>query len=181
MFEQLPSLDEAREHVKYGKYWEKKYEAERSSLTNEGVVASEIVELEREQQTGEPETNPHKIYSSHYEANNSVIDRPMESDLNSKHTCEMIMNYGVTMRDSIISQESEGRWKDIPKYLEDFPLKLCGDGNPSFVMSGLLRTKCEKFGKKVSSYSGVFHNLLEAHRKRGDMFGSTHLEVIFSC
>ena len=109
------------------------------------------------------------------------IDRPMKRDLNSKSTCKVLLDYCLEMRDTVISKDAEDGWEAIPKIMEEVPLPVCGDGNPTFLISTLMKETPEKYSRKVVGYSGGFHMLLEAHRKRGDAFGQTHLEDIFSC
>jgi hypothetical protein len=180
VIDQLPSVEEAIELLNRvnNKAWTDKYQAKdnrEEQESNDGVHISGVA-IETT-----PVVTEKEKFETNYKANNAVIDRPVKRDLNAKATCEAMLDYGLEMRDRVIGKEATGRWSDIPKVLEETPLPLCGDGNPTYLCSILLRDKHEKYKGKVSAFSGGFHQLLEAHRKRGDAFGKSHLEDVFSC
>jgi len=186
VFDQLPTIKDAITLLKDAKEtkWDHHYVAPDNrtadTLSNGGAVSAVVSYYSAfEENNGDIESRP--VYDSNYEASNAFIDRPMKRDLNSKSTCKVLLDYAVQMRGSTIAKEAEGCWKDIPKVMEEFPLPLCGDGNPTFIISTLMRDERAKYSKKVAGFSGGFHMMLEAHRKRGAAFGQTHLEDFFSC
>ena len=65
--------------------------------------------------------------------------------------------------------------------MQDYALPLLGDGSPTYAISTILRTDAaKKYEGKVTGFGGGFHLLLETHRKRGSLFGASHLEDLFS-
>ena len=73
-----------------------------------------------------------ETFATNYKANDTYIDASMKKDLNAKSTVRSLMDYGVKMRDRVLEKEAQGRWASVPKILEDIPLPLCGDGNPTY-------------------------------------------------
>ena len=176
IFNKLPTLTEAIELLAKGQErntWEREYEAQEdhrqgSNDDGGGCQTSESVILT-------------ESLATNYKANDAYIDAPMKKDLNAKSTVRSLMDYGVKMRDRVLEKEAQGRWASIPKILEDIPLPLCGDGNPTYLISTILREEHESYDRKVEGHNGGFHLGLEAHRKRGDAFAASHLEDFFSC
>ena len=64
--------------------------------------------------------------------------------------------------------------------MKSFGVPLCGDGNPTWAINKIMHKKYEDYHDKVKGYFGGFHLVLEAHKKRGDLFGPTHLRDFFS-
>ena len=67
--------------------------------------------------------------------------------------------------------------------MEKYGTALLGDGNPTHMIQNILQEEDETASryKNVKAFTGGFHMILEAHRKRGSLFGMSHLEDIFSC
>ena len=66
------------------------------------------------------------------------------------------MDYGVKMRDQVLEKEAQGRWASVPKILEDIPLPLCGDGNPTYLISTILQEEHESYDRKVEGHMVAF-------------------------
>lgn len=184
VFDELPTLEEAIEILKTGKErkWNRCYSAQEERFEGEsvgGVVSSNVAV--NATSVREDEVEARETFATNYQANDSHIDRPIKSDLNAKPTCRALLDYAVLMRQRVLDREAQGRWTDIPKILEDAPLPLCGDGNPTFMMSNIMKEEQGTYNRKVVARTGGFHMLLETHRKRGSAFGKSHLEDFFSC
>ena len=122
------------------------------------------------------------MFQTSLDANSSIVDRPMKADLNSKSTVKSLMNYGLTIRSNVLESAAENEWwKEQTPILQDYGLPLLGDGSPTYAISTILRTdEAKKYEGKVMGFGGGFHLLLETHRKRGSLFGASHLEDLFS-
>ena len=189
VFEQLPTPDEAinllatknkaciesKFHVA-----EKVREDEVLNEGDDGIVTSKRVHHYLTLNEEEVDDCEEK-YASQYERNDAHIDRPAKLDLNSANTCKFLMDYADEHRKQTVNKAAKGRWKNIPKIMEKIPIPLCCDGNPCHQMWNIIKENRSTYDKKVASYAGGFHNNLEGHRKRGDVFGKTHLEDFFWC
>ena len=122
------------------------------------------------------------MFQTSLDANNSIVDRPMKADLNAKSTVTSLMNYGLSIRSNVLNNAAENEWwAEQTPIMEDYGLPLLGDGSPTYAISTILRKDTdEKYNGKVMGFGGGFHLLLETHRKRGSLFGGSHLEDIFS-
>ena len=121
-------------------------------------------------------------YQTSLDANNSIVDRPMKADLNAKSTVKSLMNYGLDIRSNVLEKAAENEWwEEQTPIMQDYGLPLLGDGSPTYAISTILRTDtAKKYKDKVMGFGGGFHLLLETHRKRGSLFGASHLEDMFS-
>ena len=127
--------------------------------------------------------NPEK-YETNYDANNVIVDRPIAKDLNSKEAVKVLMEYGGQLYKKVVAKEVEDqRWNGVEKVMEKYGTALLGDGNPTHMIQNILQEEDETASryKNVKAFTGGFHMILEAHRKRGSLFGMSHLEDIFSC
>ena len=62
------------------------------------------------------------------------------------------------------------------KLMDRYGTVLLGDGNPTHMMQNILQEEeCEVY-KHIKAFTGGFHMILEMHRKRGSLFGQSHLE-----
>jgi len=183
VFDDFPSFDEAIELLKRvdKRVFSQNFQAQgnRERVSNDGTDTSDVAV--RGTEVRESEIQEKEIFESNYKANNAYLDRPTKRDLNAKSTCRSMMDYAIEMKNRVVGLEGEGRWANIPKILDKMPIPLCGDGNPTFLMGTILQEEHEKYKGKVSAFTGGFHMMLEAHRKRGDAFGKSHMEDIFSC
>lgn len=171
VFEELPSYEEAKILLENEDHsWNKHYTGNATSCTIVPEVALPHIE---EDQEGN--------YTSNYEANNSILDLPLHSDLNSSSTCVSLMNYAKELRTRSLESATKEEWKNIPKIYESTSLDLLGDGNPTSIMRNQIKTNNATYGGNINAHFGGFHLGLEMHRKRGDLFGKSHLEDIFSC
>lgn len=124
---------------------------------------------------------PPQMTLTNYDANNVMVDRPIELDLNSKEAVESLMEYGLQLLKKVVGAEvRDEEWAGVEKIMNEYGVALLGDGNPTYMMNNLLREKDDVYGGKIRSFFGGFHLMLESHRKRGDLFAKAHLEDFFS-
>ena len=124
---------------------------------------------------------PPQRTQTNYDANNVMVDRPIELDLNSKEAVESLMEYGLQLLKKVVGAEvRDEEWAGVEKIMNEYGVALLGDGNPTYMMNNLLREKDDVYGGKIRSFFGGFHLMLELHRKRGDLFAKAHLEDFFS-
>ena len=182
--EGLPTLKEARELIAN--------DAERSEVS----FSTEMVEEKGVRKLANPDQPSSEVitvtsnvreeevdmFQTSLDANNSIVDRPMKADLNAKSTVKSLMNYGLEIRTNVLASAPESEWwKEQTPILQDYALPLLGDGSPTYAISTILRTDAaKKYEGKVTGFGGGFHLLLETHRKRGSLFGASHLEDLFS-
>lgn len=128
-----------------------------------------------------------KQFDTNYEANNATIDMPIHSDLATDETVKAMINYAKAMAKQAtevcnIPPNDAASWDNVTPIMESFGVPLCGDGNPTWAINKILRGRQNnEFEGKAKGFFGGFHLVLEAHKKRGDIFGPTHLRDIFSC
>jgi hypothetical protein len=123
-------------------------------------------------------------FETNYDASNAIVDRPMELDLNSKKACKVLMEYGHQLLKKVQAQEVHDiSWQAIERVMDKYGVALLGDGNPSHMILNLLQEAAsdDDVCKNTKAFTGGFHMILEAHRKRGGLFGKSHLEDFFSC
>ena len=65
--------------------------------------------------------------------------------------------------------------------MDRYGTALLGDGNPTNMMQNILQEEEGEVYKHIKAFTGGFHMILETHRKRGSLFGQSHLEDVFSC
>ena len=65
--------------------------------------------------------------------------------------------------------------------MDRYGTALLGDGNPTHMMQNILQEEEGEVYKHIKAFTGGFHMILETHRKRGSLFGQSHLEDVFSC
>jgi hypothetical protein len=123
------------------------------------------------------------------EANDATVDRPLRADLNSTSCVMAVLDYALQVRDAILNleededAEEDGEdaefWLNTQPLMESYGIPIACDGSPAYATSVLKRKEEDKY-KYILCFSGGFHLELEMHRKRGDIFGPTHLREIFS-
>lgn len=125
-------------------------------------------------------------YDTFYDANHAIIDRPLHEDLANDKTAEKLMNYSLeVVNRALLDENKPNNWQDFPD--KDKPIMkhigapLLGDGNPTHAMNKITRQNPEMFQGKIHALFGGFHSMLEGHKKRGSLFGPTHLAPFFSC
>ena len=123
-------------------------------------------------------------FETNYDANNAIVDRPMEMDLNSKKACKVLMEYGNQLLKKVQAQEVlDNSWQPVERVMDKYGVALLGDGNPSHMILNILQEaeSDDDVCTNTKAFTGGFHMILEAHRKRGGLFGKSHLEDFFSC
>ena len=125
-----------------------------------------------------------KKFQTNYDANNATIDCPMHIDLATDETVEALMSYSSKLGTNALETEEGSSsdaylWHGLVPIMQTFGVPLCGDGNPTWAINKIMRQKYETYHDKVKGFFGGFHLLLEAHKKRGDLFGPTHMADIF--
>jgi hypothetical protein len=173
----LPTIDQAFELVKHGRDFD--WPAAASGKGEDEVIEKGVsVSIDNDEGAGVDTTSP---FESNYDASDVHVDRPMAKDLNGAEAVEDLMEYALQMMKQVVgSKINDEEWKDVTKLMDEFGVALCGDGNPTFIMNNMIKKQQGKYGGKVSSFFGGFHLILEAHRKRGGLFGKSHLEDVFS-
>ena len=120
------------------------------------------------------------IFETNYDANNVIVDRPVEKDLNSREAVLMLMQYAKQIMKKVENKEVDEEWNDIEKIVNKYGVPLLGDRNPSHMIQNILKEdKYSTDFKDIKAFSGGFHLILEAHRKRGSLFAKSHLEDFF--
>lgn len=155
------------------KYGARKLVVPENEPIHEGTAITEI---------DSEDSNQKKVYASNYEANNATVDCPMHMDLAADETVKALMNYAASLGARAIDRINHPPFDedDVVPIMESFGVPLCGDGNPSWAINKVMRKHNDAFLNKVKGYFGGFHLMLESHKKRGDMFGPTHLRDFFS-
>ena len=181
-FEYFPTYVEATEiisRVETKKRWKKKYNKKYSAAQDASVSLGDTFEA---LEINEEDIARHS-YDSIYEASGSSIDKPIQADLNKASTCQMLLNYGMSTREQQLELKAEEDWEDIRSLVDDIPLFVLGDGNPTEIMTRIIREQQyhARYYGKVKPFTGGFHFGLEGHRKRGYAFGKSLLEDVFSC
>lgn len=127
----------------------------------------------------ETKNSPHFV--TNYDANNSVLDVPLKQDLATDQALDTLLEYAESLTDRCLEHESE-EWEDVEQFdpiMNDMSSFLCGDGNPVWGITKQLRKNPAKYKRRMKAFFGGFHLVLEAHKKRGKMFGDTHLRDFF--
>jgi hypothetical protein len=107
----------------------------------------------------------------------------MAKDLNGTEAVEDLIEYSLQLLKLVSGSEiKDDEWKNISTkpLIDEYGVALCGDGNPTFIMNNLIKKKEEEYAGKIAPYFGGFHLVLEGHRKRGSLFGKSHMEDFFS-
>ena len=119
-------------------------------------------------------------FETNYDANTATVDVPLKHDLASDKTLDILLSYSETVADNCLKDEVSEE-EDYSPITSEISPYLCGDGNPIWGIYKQLR-KCEgtgKYKRRMPAYFGGFHLILETHKKRGSLFGETHLRDIF--
>ena len=119
-------------------------------------------------------------YETNYEANNAIVDVPMKQDLASDKTLDMLLSYSETLADNVLKQKNEEE-EDFPPIMSAISPYLLGDGNPIWGIYKQLKREggSSKYKRRMPAYFGGFHLVLETHKKRGSLFGDSHLCDVF--
>ena len=202
---ELPTLDECRRLAELGRNFSwptsipkdqkktsivEKESAENISTAQVSVDEEDEIDITiadgESGQINEEEGDQRK-FETNYDANNCIVDRPIELDLNSKAACMVLIEYANQVFKKVMSKEvMDDDWQDIEKAMDKYGVPLLGDGNPSIMILNILQEApaegddAEKF-KHVKAFTGGLHMIIETHRKRGGLFGKSHLEDFFSC
>ena len=117
-----------------------------------------------------------------FEVNGMVPDIPQQKDLNNISTVLSLSRYAHGISKRMLADEDEDMDEIWANYTEPpEPIMnltgpaLLGDGSPTFAA---LKLKYTKLKDTLWVVFGGFHLLLEAHKKRGGLFGMTHLRSI---
>lgn len=119
---------------------------------------------------------PVKCFATNYDANDASVEVPIPHDLASDDTLAILMDYSVALSKQCLSDQ-EATEEDYEPIMNNVYPYLLGDGNPIWGIYKLRRKKA--LDKRINAYFGGFHLILEVHKKRGLMFGDTHLRDIF--
>jgi hypothetical protein len=181
----LPSDDEVRSFLKdneqdEGINWPttipQEYGTRKLVVPEDDSLAEDIIAVT----TVHDHDNECQQFATNYEANNATVDCPMNMDLASDETVQSLMKYTASLGTSALKADSSINDDDIDPIMGSFGVPLLGDGNPSWAINKILRKTRDTYKNKVQGFFGGFHLVLEAHKKRGDMFGPTHLRDFFS-
>ncbi len=169
--EKLPSYDIAKDSIssKEGRnewIWATKLPSVLGAKKIVDTTADELRNFNREK------------FETNYEANNVTIDVPLQSDLVTDSTLNVLLGYAETLTDQCLEGESTIE-EAYPPIMETTSAYLLGDGNPVWGINKLLRKNPTKYKRRIKASFGGFHLVLETHKKRGTLFGDTHLRDIF--
>ena len=118
-------------------------------------------------------------YESNYDANDATVDVPMKHDLAADKTLEILLSYSEKLAENSLKDDKSEEEDFLPIMAHLSPY-LLGDGNPIWGIYKLLRKNEGKYSKRrMPAYFGGFHLVLETHKKRGSLFGSSHLCDVF--
>ena len=118
-------------------------------------------------------------FDSNYDANNATVDIPMKQDLAADKTLDTLLAYAETLADNTLKakNEEEEEFEPIMSVLSPY---LLGDGNPIWgIYKQLRKADSNAYKRRMPAYFGGFHLGLETHKKRGSLFGDSHLCDIF--
>lgn len=122
--------------------------------------------------------------NTNYEANNAVVDVPIHHDLASDQTLHMLILYSITLYENCMKNDKESKDETYRPIMEDLYPILLGDGSPIWGIYKLLKRGDIDIDKAqqqlIRAFFGGFHTGLETHKKRGLLFGDTHLRDVFS-
>ena len=121
-------------------------------------------------------------YETNYDANNATVDVPLQQDLATDKTLEILLAYSESLAKNCLENkknDDEDSNNNFTPIMNDLCPYLLGDGNPIWGIYKLLRKNEGKYGKRMPAYFGGFHLVLETHKKRGSLFADTHLCDIF--
>ena len=116
-------------------------------------------------------------FETKYDANKATVDVPMKEDLASDKTLEMLLAYSETLADNALKGKNEEEDnEDFPPIMSNLSPYLLGDGNPIWGIYKLLKKAGDsKYKRRMPAFFGGFHLVLETHKKRGALFGGSHL------
>ena len=117
-------------------------------------------------------------FDTNYDANSATVDVPIKFDLASDETLDILLSYSEALADNCMKDQVSKEENYTPISLGISPY-LCGDGNPIWGIYKQLRKNGANYKRKMPAYFGGFHLVLETHKKRGSLFGDTHLRDIF--
>ena len=117
-------------------------------------------------------------FESNYDANNATVDVPMKLDLATDKTLKILLAYSETLADNCLKDKATDEEEYTPIMSEMSPY-LLGDGNPVWGIYKHLRKSEGQYKRRMPAYFGGFHLVLETHKKRGSLFGKSHLCDIF--
>ena len=119
-------------------------------------------------------------YESNYDANDATVDVPLKHDLVADKTLEILLSYSETLADNALKQGENSEDEEFSPIMSELSPYLLGDGNPIWgVYNKLLQKNEVKYKHRMPAYFGGFHLVLEKHKKRGSLFGQSHLCDIF--
>jgi hypothetical protein len=121
--------------------------------------------------------DPPEQFATNHEANNATIDCQMNMDLVADKTVKSLMNYTASLGMTALNSNSkeEDAVDDAEPIIGSFRVPLLDDGNLSWAINKIIWKNCDDYSNKVKGFFGGLHLVLETHKKRGDMFGPTHL------
>ena len=119
-------------------------------------------------------------FETNYDANAAIVDVPLQYDLAADKTLDILLSYSETLADNCLKEDETSEEEGFTPITSEISPYLCGDGNPIWGIYKKLR-KCgsAKYKRKMPAYFGGFHLVLETHKKRGSLFGDTHLRDVF--
>ena len=117
-------------------------------------------------------------FESNYDANNATIDVPLQHDLAADKTLEILLSYSESLAENTLKNKNNEE-EDFPPIMDKLSPYLLGDGNPVWGIYKLLRKNGGQYKRRMPAYFGGFHLVLETHKKRGSLFGDSHLCDIF--
>ena len=103
---------------------------------------------------------------------------PLKHDLASDKTLEILLHYSQTLADNALKEENNDE-EDFEPIMATLSPYLLGDGNPIWGIYKQLRRDKAKYKRQMPAYFGGFHLVLETHKKRGSLFGDSHLCDVF--
>ena len=171
----FPSIEKAKELLS-DKEKLKYFDLSIPDLKKNRVVESDMVGIEVDNSGGRSETLC--TFDTNYDANSVTVDVPIKSDLASDETIDILLSYSETLADNCMKDQVSKEENYTPILSEISPY-LCGDGNPIWNIYKQLRKNEADYKRKMPAYFGGFHLILETHKKRGSLFGDTHLRDIF--
>lgn len=119
-------------------------------------------------------------YESNYDANDATIDVPLQHDLAADKTLEILLSYSETLAENALKDENDkDEEQDFPPIMSQLSPYLLWDGNPIWGIYKHLRKNGDNYKRRMPAYFGGFHLVLETHKKRGSLFGESHLRDIF--